>query len=249
MPLKNAFGTPSCGRASANLRSGKLPVSWGQQPKPQIMFLWFIYICFETFRLTDFVLSLSSKIAKHFLAKNQTSFATAKVVWNAKLCPLTSPDKIMAISPLAGKPAPKAMLVDLARLERDYYGRQPDMADPNQLVSFGTSGHRGSSLNGTFTEAHILAITQAICDLDTAARDTAVQTAEKRRRAARQKSPPEQSTDISKLWRQDSRHSYLISGEAGDTLVAGAPAGAVTELVCATLRRLSGSSCKDRGCE
>ena len=70
----------------------------------------------------------------------------------------------MAISPLAGKPAPKSMLVDLARLERDYYERQPEVGDPNQLVSFGTSGHRGTSLNGTFTEAHILAITQAICD-------------------------------------------------------------------------------------
>src|SRR6202142_1885696 len=70
----------------------------------------------------------------------------------------------MAISPLAGKPAPKELLVDLARLEREYYERQPDMADPNQLVSFGTSGHRGCSLRGLFTEAHILAITQAICD-------------------------------------------------------------------------------------
>ncbi len=70
----------------------------------------------------------------------------------------------MAISPLAGKPAPKSMLVDLGRLERDYYERRPDPADPNQLVSFGTSGHRGSSLNGTFTESHILAITQAICE-------------------------------------------------------------------------------------
>jgi phosphoglucomutase len=70
----------------------------------------------------------------------------------------------MAVSPLAGKPAPKTMLVDLARLERDYYARQPDVADASQLVSFGTSGHRGTSLNGTFTEAHILAITQAICD-------------------------------------------------------------------------------------
>jgi phosphoglucomutase len=56
------------------------------------------------------------------------------------------------ISPLAGKPAPKELLVDLARLEREYYERRPDLADPNQLVSFGTSGHRGSSLNGTFTE-------------------------------------------------------------------------------------------------
>jgi len=68
------------------------------------------------------------------------------------------------ISPLAGKPAPKEMLVDMARLEKEYYERQPDLTDPNQLVSFGTSGHRGSPLHGTFTEAHILAITQAICD-------------------------------------------------------------------------------------
>ena len=70
----------------------------------------------------------------------------------------------MPISPLAGKPAPKTMLVDLARLEREYYERKPDVDDPNQLVSFGTSGHRGSPLRGSFTEAHILAITQAICD-------------------------------------------------------------------------------------
>jgi len=68
------------------------------------------------------------------------------------------------LSPLAGKPAPKEMLVDLVRLERDYYQNRPDVSDPNQLVIFGTSGHRGSSLDGTFTEAHILAITQAICD-------------------------------------------------------------------------------------
>src|SRR3989442_12008517 len=70
----------------------------------------------------------------------------------------------MAISPLAGKPAPKEMLVDLARLEQEYYERRPDLGDRNQLVSFGTSGHRGSPLHGSFTEAHILAITQAICD-------------------------------------------------------------------------------------
>jgi phosphoglucomutase len=69
-----------------------------------------------------------------------------------------------AISPLAGKLAPKEMLLDVARLERDYFERYPDVHDPNQLVSFGTSGHRGSPLRGTFTEAHILAITQAICD-------------------------------------------------------------------------------------
>jgi phosphoglucomutase len=68
------------------------------------------------------------------------------------------------ISPMAGRPAPKEMLVDVARLEREYFERSPDVQDPNQLVSFGTSGHRGSPMHGTFTEAHILAITQAICD-------------------------------------------------------------------------------------
>jgi phosphoglucomutase len=70
----------------------------------------------------------------------------------------------MTISPLAGKPAPKEMLVDVARLEREYFARRPDLDDPEQLVTFGTSGHRGSPLRGSFTEAHILAITQAICD-------------------------------------------------------------------------------------
>lgn len=68
------------------------------------------------------------------------------------------------ISPLAGKPAPKELLIDPARLQADYYGLQPDVSDRNQLVSFGTSGHRGSALHGTFNEAHILAITQAICE-------------------------------------------------------------------------------------
>ena len=70
----------------------------------------------------------------------------------------------MPISPLAGKPASKDILVDLDSLEREYYERHPELADPNQLVAFGTSGHRGSPLRGSFTEAHILAITQAICD-------------------------------------------------------------------------------------
>jgi phosphoglucomutase len=68
------------------------------------------------------------------------------------------------ISPLAGRPAPKTLLVDPAQLEREYYARVPDPSDPRELVSFGTSGHRGSSLRGSFTESHILAITQAICD-------------------------------------------------------------------------------------
>src|SRR6266850_7785512 len=68
------------------------------------------------------------------------------------------------ISPLAGKPAPRELLIDRSKLERAYYEARPNVADPSQRVSFGTSGHRGSSLNGTFTEAHILAMTQAICD-------------------------------------------------------------------------------------
>ena len=68
------------------------------------------------------------------------------------------------ISPLAGKPAQIGMLVDLARLERAYYDRTPDVDAPDQLVSFGTSGHRGSAFRGSFNEAHVVAITQAICD-------------------------------------------------------------------------------------
>ena len=70
----------------------------------------------------------------------------------------------VTISPLAGKPAPREMLADVAQLEREYYTRKPDVDDPTQLVHFGTSGHRGSPLTGSFTEAHIGAITQAICD-------------------------------------------------------------------------------------
>src|SRR5688572_23208619 len=70
----------------------------------------------------------------------------------------------MALHPLAGKSAPASLLVDPAQLEREYYERQPDRANPQERVSFGTSGHRGSSLAGTFNEAHILAITQAICE-------------------------------------------------------------------------------------
>src|SRR5215469_12115952 len=70
----------------------------------------------------------------------------------------------MTISPLAGKPAPADMLIDPARVEREYFERRPDIDDAAQLVSFGTSGHRGSPLRGSFNEAHIAAITQAICD-------------------------------------------------------------------------------------
>lgn len=67
-------------------------------------------------------------------------------------------------SPLAGKPAPKEILIDVEKLIRAYYEQKPDPGDPGKQVSFGTSGHRGSSLSGSFTETHILAVTQAICE-------------------------------------------------------------------------------------
>jgi phosphoglucomutase len=70
----------------------------------------------------------------------------------------------MAIHPLAGKPAPAEILIDVAALERAYYERKPNIDDPAQLVSFGTSGHRGSPFSASLNEAHILAITQAICE-------------------------------------------------------------------------------------
>jgi phosphoglucomutase len=69
----------------------------------------------------------------------------------------------MKISPLAGKPAPASMLVNVPRLVTAYYAEKPDPSVPEQRVAFGTSGHRGSSLNAAFNELHILAITEAIC--------------------------------------------------------------------------------------
>src|ERR1700757_673893 len=69
-----------------------------------------------------------------------------------------------SVSPLAGKPAPKEMLIDVAPLGKEDFERKPEGRAHTQLVAFGTSGHRGSSLHGAFNEAHILAITQAICD-------------------------------------------------------------------------------------
>lgn len=70
----------------------------------------------------------------------------------------------MKTHPLAGKPAPAELLIDLAQLEAAFYEIKPDPENPNQRVSFGTSGHRGTSTDGTFTETHILAIAQAICE-------------------------------------------------------------------------------------
>jgi len=69
----------------------------------------------------------------------------------------------MAISPLAGKPADPSLLINVPRLVTAYYTRRPDPSVPAQRVVFGTSGHRGSALDNAFNEAHILAITQAIC--------------------------------------------------------------------------------------
>jgi phosphoglucomutase len=70
----------------------------------------------------------------------------------------------MALSPLAGKLAPSDLLIDVAKLERAYGEGRPDPSQAAQRVSFGTSGHRGSPLATTFTETHILCITQAICE-------------------------------------------------------------------------------------
>uniref|UniRef100_I2Q1H8 Phosphoglucomutase, alpha-D-glucose phosphate-specific n=1 Tax=Desulfovibrio sp. U5L TaxID=596152 RepID=I2Q1H8_9BACT len=70
----------------------------------------------------------------------------------------------MAVSPLAGKPAPRSLLVNVPRLVASYYAIKPDPAEPGCRVSFGTSGHRGTSFDGSFNEDHILATTQAICD-------------------------------------------------------------------------------------
>jgi phosphoglucomutase len=70
----------------------------------------------------------------------------------------------MPLSDRAGKPAPRDTLIDVERLLQAYFDRKPDPSDPRQRVSFGTSGHRGSSFDGSFNEAHILAMTQAICE-------------------------------------------------------------------------------------
>ena len=70
----------------------------------------------------------------------------------------------MPIDPLAGKTPPLSMLPNIPRLVTAFYTRKPDAAVSDQRVSFGTSGHRGSSLAGSFNENHILAISQAICE-------------------------------------------------------------------------------------
>ena len=70
----------------------------------------------------------------------------------------------MTMHELAGKPAPRSMLANIPRLVTAYYTNRPDISEAAQRVAFGTSGHRGTSLNNSFNEAHILAISQAICE-------------------------------------------------------------------------------------
>jgi phosphoglucomutase len=70
---------------------------------------------------------------------------------------------VTTTDPRAGRPADASALVDVGRLVRAYHEQRPDVSAPEQRVAFGTSGHRGTSLDATFTEAHILAITEAIC--------------------------------------------------------------------------------------
>jgi len=70
----------------------------------------------------------------------------------------------MSVHPLAGKPAPRSLLVNVPRLVAAYFAISPDPNDPAQQVAFGTSGHRGSAFDGSFNETHILAVAQAICD-------------------------------------------------------------------------------------
>ncbi len=71
----------------------------------------------------------------------------------------------MALHPLAGKPAPKEILINIPRLIAAYYTNKPDPDIPQHLVAFGTSGHRGTSVKNSFNENHILAIVQAICEV------------------------------------------------------------------------------------
>ena len=73
-------------------------------------------------------------------------------------------DTAVKISPLAGKPAPPSMLVNVPKLVTAYYAERPDPSIAAQRVAFGTSGHRGSAFENTFNEWHVLAISQAICE-------------------------------------------------------------------------------------
>src|SRR5271157_3445686 len=87
---------------------------------------------------------------------------THRGVWGEKMEREAVP-RSMKVSPLAGKPADPSILIDVPKLVAAYYTGRPDPAVPAQRVVFGTSGHRGCSLDNSFNEAHILAITQSIC--------------------------------------------------------------------------------------
>src|SRR5512136_132763 len=76
----------------------------------------------------------------------------------------------MSLHELAGKPVPRELLVNVPRLVSEYYTRRPDHGNPAEGVSFGTSGHRGSSLKGSFNESHVLAVVQAVCEHRASAR-------------------------------------------------------------------------------
>ena len=128
----------------------------------------------------------------------------------------------MAIHPLAGKPAPAEILIDVAALEKAYYERKPNVDDPAQLVSFGTSGHRGSPLSASLNEAHILAITQAICEYRASKQITGPLFMGKDTHAA---SGPAQRTALEVLAAKCCRHDHSarrrLHADAGD--LAGDP--------------------------
>src|SRR5262252_8232450 len=102
--------------------------------------------------------------ASHRTARSASTAATSGTSRRLHHQPGDTPGQTMTIHPHAGQPAPKDQLIDPDALTHEYYERPIDATDPTQRVVFGTSGHRGSSLKGSFNEPHILAITQAICD-------------------------------------------------------------------------------------
>jgi phosphoglucomutase len=87
----------------------------------------------------------------------------------------------MTLHALAGTPAPTDLLVDIDKLRKEYYARKPDITHSAERVSFGTSGHRGSSLRGAFNEAHVLAIARRFASTARARELTALSTSEKTR--------------------------------------------------------------------
>jgi phosphoglucomutase len=118
----------------------------------------------------------------------------------------------MTVHALAGRKAPAALLVDVDTLRRAYYANRPDPANPAERVAFGTSGHRGSSLHSTFTEHHVLAITQAICEYRVGRRITGPLFIGKDTHAL---SGPAQATALEVL--AANRVDVMVDSEDGDT--------------------------------